>query len=227
MVTAEPAVGSVSPHGSEPLSLSEQAYRVLRDRLIVLDIAPGTPLNDELIGQELGIGRTPVREALKRLESEHLVTMYPRRGTFASTVDITDLAEVSEIRVNLEPVGAERAARFASASARAEMRALADELEALDASSIPASELMRYDMRVHRLIYASGGNRHLEEVLVRYDDLATRIWCVALDRMPDIGGHVVEHVDLLRTVADGDAVGAAARAKDHVIAFERLVRTVL
>lgn len=227
MVAGEPEVGAAPLDAGEPISLSEHAYRVLRDRLVVLDIAPGTPLNDEQIGHEMGIGRTPVREALKRLESEHLVTMYPRRGTFASNVDITDLAEISEIRANLEPVGAERSARFASPSSRAEMRALADELDSLDAAAIPPRELMRYDMRVHRLIYASGGSRHLEEVLVRYDNLATRIWCVALDRMPDLGGHVVEHVDLLRAVASGDAERASTLALHHVTAFERLIRTVL
>jgi DNA-binding GntR family transcriptional regulator len=219
------AVDHAGPAAAQ--SFAEYAFEVLRDRLVVLDILPGTPLNDEQLGKELGIGRTPVREALKRLESEHLVIVYPRRGTFAATVDITDLAEISEIRAQLEPLAAARAARLASPAARADLRALADELETLDLASISAAELMRYDLQVHRSIYASNGNRHLEEMLVRYDNLATRIWCMVLDRLPSIGSHIGEHITLLRDVADGLAEKSAQDALEHVTAFERLVRTVL
>ncbi|HJA39811.1 MAG TPA: GntR family transcriptional regulator, partial [Candidatus Brevibacterium intestinigallinarum] len=87
-------------------SLAEHAYEVLRHRLIMLDTAPGDPINEASLSAELGIGRTPIREALKRLEGEHLVVSYPRRGTFASSVDITDLAAITEMREALEPIAA-------------------------------------------------------------------------------------------------------------------------
>jgi DNA-binding GntR family transcriptional regulator len=208
-------------------SLADYALGILRDRLIVLEIRPGAPVNDEQIGKELGIGRTPVREALKRLETEHLVTVYPRRGTFASTVDITDLAQISEIREQLEPLAAAKAARHATPAVRAELTALAEELRGLDLASIDTRDLMRYDLRVHRAIYASCGNRHLEETLLRYDNLATRIWCLVLDRIPEIGSHITEHIELLLDIAGGHHEKAATDARDHVVAFERLIRTVL
>lgn len=221
-------VSVASPAGASPLPHAERAYRSLLDRLIVLDIVPGAPLNDGEIGRDLGIGRTPVREALKRLESERLVTVYPRRGTFASTVDISDLAEISEIRALLEPLAAERAARVSSPQERAELRALADELDTASESTVDSlRESMRDDLRVHRLIYRCSGNRHLEETLTQYSNLATRIWCVALDRTPGIHGSVLEHVGLLRAIADGDGATAASLARDHVIHFEELIRTVL
>jgi len=166
------------------LTLADYATNVLRDRLIVTDIPPGTPMNDELLGRELGIGRTPVREAIKRLESEHLVSIYPRRGTFAAMVDITDLAEIAEIRGQLEPLAASRAATFASESARSAMLNLASTLESLDLAASDTATLMRYDLEVHRSIYAANGNKHLEGVLVKYDNLATRIWCMVIDRLP-------------------------------------------
>ena len=106
-------------------SLAENAYLLLRDRLIMLDIKPGDPINDGQIAGELGIGRTPVREAIKRLESDHLVVSYPRRGTFATGVDITQLADVSEIRELLEPLAARRAARMAGPKVRQELRDIA------------------------------------------------------------------------------------------------------
>ena len=95
---------------NEPVSLAEQAYRILRDQLIMLDVAPGDPLNETRLAAELGFGRTPLREALKRLELDHLVVSYPRRGTFATGVDITELADVSEVRhlLDLERASADR-----------------------------------------------------------------------------------------------------------------------
>ena len=86
---------------------------------------------------------------------------------------------------------------------------------------------MRYDLTVHRLIYAAAGNPHLEDTLIRYDNLATRIWCLVLDKIPSVAGHITEHVDLLNAVADGDAELAASLALEHVTSFEKTVRSVL
>ncbi len=82
----------------------------IRDRLIMLEIRPSEPIDDDALACSLGVGRTPVREALKRLEGDRLVVTFPRRGTFATGMDITDLAHISEIRVQLEPLAARRAA---------------------------------------------------------------------------------------------------------------------
>jgi DNA-binding GntR family transcriptional regulator len=215
------------PERGEGESYSDFAYRVLCDQLIVLDIAPGAPLNDDAIARSLGIGRTPVREALKRLETDRLVVAYPRRGTFSTVVDIDDLAEISEIRQQLEPVAAARAARRASAPARADLRDLADDLEKGLADPRGQSELMRLDISVHRAIYRAAGSRHLQDVLVRYDNLATRIWSVVLERLPPVSAHIEEHALLLRTIADGDADRAATLTAQHVRDFEALIRSVL
>src|ERR1043165_4887687 len=94
-------------------SFAERAYEIIRGRLIMLDIRPGEPINDGQLAAELGFGRTPVREAIKRLEVDHLVVSYPRRGTFAPPVDFTELADVSEIRELLDPLAARRAAKRA------------------------------------------------------------------------------------------------------------------
>ncbi len=86
---------------------------------------------------------------------------------------------------------------------------------------------MRLDLRVHRALYAATHNPHLEDTLVRYDNLATRIWCLFVDRLPGMAGHVEEHGPLLRAVIEGDADGAAKLASDHVIGFEQEVRSLL
>ncbi|MDR6988206.1 DNA-binding GntR family transcriptional regulator [Paenarthrobacter nitroguajacolicus] len=208
-------------------SLAENAYLLLRDRLIMLDIKPGDPINDGQIAAELGIGRTPVREAIKRLESDHLVVSYPRRGTFATGVDITQLAEVSEIRELLEPLASRKAARMASPAMRSELRAVAAAIRDLEGQDASSQELMRYDIQVHRLIYKASSNAHLEDVLIRYDNLATRIWCHMLEKMPSVSGHISEHTDLLTAIADGDEDRAAELALHHVVSFEETIRKVL
>ena len=212
--------------GEEDLSLSERAYRHLRDRLIMLDIRPGDPINDGKLAAELGIGRTPVREALKRLESDHLVVSYPRRGTFATIVDITELADVSELRESLEPLAAKRAAKLATPALRAEIRETAAAIAGMDGDDDPY-DLMRYDIKVHRLIYRAAANAHLEDVLIRYDNLATRIWCMVLEKVPSVSSHIAEHVELLEAVADGDSERAGKLALEHVTSFEQAIRNVL
>ncbi|MBV1778900.1 GntR family transcriptional regulator [Paeniglutamicibacter sp. ABSL32-1] len=220
-VTASPEVLG------ERVSLAEQSYRDIRDRLIMLDIRPGEPINDGQLALELGVGRTPVREALKRLEIDHLVISYPRRGTFATIVDITELADVSELRRSLEPLAARKAALSASDADRDALRALAKDIGRLGDKKVDKRGLMQYDLSVHRLIYRAAGNPHLEETLIRLDNLATRIWCLVLDKVPSVSGHIEEHVDLLEAIVAGEADKAEAMALDHITSFERTIRAVL
>ncbi|MBO1268943.1 GntR family transcriptional regulator [Arthrobacter cavernae] len=208
-------------------SLADVAYERLRDRLLMLDIKPGDLLNDDQLAKDLGIGRTPVREALKRLELDRLVVTYPRRGTFATRVEVTDLAYISEIRVQLEPLAAARAARVATETTREHLRDVMRAVEAFDVGAASVVETLRLDASVHQGIYAAAANPHLEDVLIRYDNLATRIWCMVLDRLPDLEHHVREHLDLLRAVIDGDEEEAAELARVHVSGFERAVRQAL
>lgn len=207
-------------------SKADRAYRALRHRLVMLDIAPGEAINESAITLELGLGRTPVREALKRLENDHLVVSFARRGTFATNVDITELAAISEMREVLEPLAARKAAGACREPLRSEYVSTIAELERLD----PSGEqrlMLEYDLRVHRLIYRACDNHHLAETLTRLDDLATRVWRLVHDRIPQISGHIREHIDLLQAVLDGDEDRAARLASEHVRSFEATVRAAL
>lgn len=219
--------GSLVPQRQDDESFADFAYRILCDELIVLDIKPGEPLNDEVISRRIGVGRTPIREAMKRLESDHLVVAYPRRGTFAAGVDIKDLAEISEIRHLLEPAAAARAARIASPQLRQELRDFAREVGQLLPGMQSQQDLMRLDMRVHRTIYRATGSRHLQDVLIRYDNLATRIWSLVLEKLPPVSEHIAQHIELLECIAAGDSEAAARLTTQHVTDFEKLIRAVL
>ncbi|MEV6836967.1 GntR family transcriptional regulator [Streptomyces sp. NPDC051133] len=213
---------TVAGHGGQ--TLADQAYRSISDRLVTLRIRPGEPINDERIAAELGFGRTPVREALKRLEHERLIVAYPRRGTFATEVQIADLGHISEVRRQLEPLAAALAAERAAEGDRAALGRL---LERLSDTAGGGADLIRLDMTVHRAIYAATRNPYLEDTLIRYDNLATRIWCLFLDRLPGLAGHVHEHGPLLRAIVDRDAEKARALAASHVEGFEAAIRGVI
>src|SRR3984885_15128603 len=147
--------------------LADRAYADLRDRIVTLRIPPGAPIDEDVLGGELGIGRTPVREAIKRLALENLVTVFPRRGTFASEINITDLADISDVRTQLEGHAAYRAAQRATAAQQEELDGLLAELAGSEGSE-DVDALMSLDARVHRFVHRCAGNPYLEETLGRY-----------------------------------------------------------
>lgn len=220
---------SITPASAqeEPPSLADRAFQQLQDRLIFLDIPPGAPLNEGRLSQELNLGRTPLREALKRLESEHLVVTYSRRGTFATTVDITALSEISQVREVLEPLAARLAAERRGGDARDQLEDLRDRLGAAGNDWLNRDEALRWDLQIHRAVYAAAGNAHLRVTLERYSNLATRIWCVVADRIPQLQEHVTVHHDLLGAVLTGDAEEAGTIMLTHVRDFETQIRQVL
>jgi DNA-binding GntR family transcriptional regulator len=209
------------------ISLAALAYDRLKLKLIMLEIRPGEPINDLALAAELGVGRTPIREALKRLETDHLVVSYARRGTFATVVDVTELGAISDLRQLLEPHAARRAAENATPQQRTELRTRAAGIRHLELAEGERDAFLLEDMAVHRLIYRVSGNAHLEDVLVRYDNLATRIWCLVIDKLPDLAEHIRSHAELLDAIADGDGDLAARLAFDHVAGFEQAIRRVL
>lgn len=207
-------------------SLSTRAYRILLDRLIMLDIQPGEPIMEKQLAEEMGVGRTPLREALKRLESDHLVVTYPRRGTFASQVDVTELAHVSEVRQALEPLAARRAAEVKGGEMRAQLLEVLEGLRNLDPDQ-SQRDLLSYDLSVHRLIYTVTHNEHLSETLIRLDNIATRIWAALSDRLPSLHVHILEHTQLIEQIVAGEVEAAEHTASQHVKNFYTMVRDAL
>jgi DNA-binding GntR family transcriptional regulator len=206
--------------------LADRAYVELRDRIVTLRIAPGEPIDEDLLGQELEMGRTPVREAIKRLALENLVTVFPRRGTFASEINITDLNHISDVRMTLEGHAAARAAERITDSQRAELRELLDELGRSQGSD-DVEALMALDARVHRFIYRCTGNPYLEETLTRYFNLSLRIWHLVIDRLPHLFVRVHEHDEMLRAILDRSPDRARRMLSKHIATFEREIRSVL
>jgi DNA-binding GntR family transcriptional regulator len=205
--------------------MADRAYASLRDRIISLNIPPGAPINEDALGQELEMGRTPVREAVRRLALENLVTVFPRRGTFASEINITDLADISDVRIQLEGHAAQRAAERLTAGQREQLEDLLAQLRDC-AGSTDAAALMDLDARVHRFVYSCAANPYLEATLGRYFNLSLRIWYLALDRLPQLL-RMGEHTELLQAIRDGQAQRAREIVAEHVASFEEEIRSVL
>lgn len=216
------------PPSSTPRpSLADRAYDLLLDRLVMLDIAPGDPINETTLTAELDMGRTPVREALKRLEAEHLVQTFPRRGTFAARADLADLRSITEMRMILEPEGARRAASDAADDERARLRALASDIASLRTSAPDARSLIEFDLATHRAVYRLIENAYMRESLFRLDNQATRLWWSVIQDVPSVADHIAGHQALLTSVADGDPDTAAELAREHITEFHAQLQEAL
>jgi len=204
----------------QALSLADRAYVAIRDLIVSLELPPGALIDERRLIESLEIGRTPVREALRRLAQEQLVEVFPRRGMFVTGVDVRDLARISEVRAALEP----EAARLAAARATEEER---DQLAVLGDRIKRGADLMALDERIHRAIYAAAHNHLLEKTLGEYYVLALRIWMIGLDRADDLEDAVEAHRALIQEIVVGDGDRAADTMRAHVENFEQAMRKVL
>jgi DNA-binding GntR family transcriptional regulator len=214
----------LAPRAGEDASFADRAYYAIRELIVTLELPPGAVVREPELTELLGIGRTPVREALRRLAQERLIEVYPRRGMFVSKVDVRDLVRLCEVRAALEPEAARLAAERATQADLAELRSLLGELDGRRRRD--PRVLIDLDERIHRAIYHASHNPFLAETLEEYYTHALRIWMVALART-DIGAAVGGHHAVLEAVVRGDGARAARLMREHVESFEEAVRDVL
>jgi DNA-binding GntR family transcriptional regulator len=200
--------------------VAERAYVELRDRIVTLRLAPGTVLREDELMREMRIGRTPLREAVKRLALENLVAVQPRRGTFVTAVEASDIMNITEVRAELEGFAAELAAMRMNGEARAAAEALLEEIEEV---TQPHEQewLMRFDERIHHFVWEASGNPYLIETLERYFTHSLRIWYLVLDRVPGLGHAVHDQLHLLEALIERDGERARGIMREHVLAFQR------
>jgi DNA-binding GntR family transcriptional regulator len=213
-----------------PTSLAERAYVDLREEIIDVSLPPGTLLREDELMQRLGVGRTPVREAVQRLQRDGFVTVIPRRGTLVSEISITDLAAIYEVRKHLESWASRLAAERATAEDRVQAQTLIDDLLALTAHD-DYTTLLRVDRGIHRFVYRTTKNPFLAETLDQYQNLSLRILHVAMKRYPPLTPKlddvVVEQRTVLEAIGRGDGETAERVAIEHISTFERAIREII
>jgi len=204
--------------------VADRAYLELRDRIVTLHLPPGTVLREDELMTEMGTGRTPLREAVKRLALENLVEVQPRRGTFVTAVAAVDIQSITEVRAELEAYAAELAALRLDPETRTKAEALVHELEELDGGG-DQERLMRFDERIHRFTWEAAHNPYLTQTLERYFTHSLRIWYLVLDRVPTLGHAVHDQTQLLEAILDRSGPHARTIMHEHVLAFQREILT--
>lgn len=218
-MTRQPArTGDQGANGDGGL-IADRAYVALRDRIVTLGLAPGSALREDALMRDLDLGRTPLREAVKRLALEGLVEVRPRSGTYVTDVQATDIVHIAEVRAELEAQAARLAAKRMDDGLRAAAAALDAELRAIEGTT-GVDAYMRLDERVHRFVWEAAANPYLLDALERLWALSLRIWYVVLERVPALPAAVHEQCALLDALVSGDGRGAGARMRRHVQAFE-------
>jgi DNA-binding GntR family transcriptional regulator len=201
---------------------TERVYRVIREKIIRLELHPGELLVESKLAEQLGTGRTPVREALKMLACENLVLIVPQRGIYVAEITLTDLQEIAELRTEVEALSARLAAYRITATQLGGLRALAAELAGL--SPQDTDNLMRIDRQFHLAVAEAAGNRHLKQVLSGLYDKSLRLWRLALPRVGHLADAVERHEELLDALEYGNADNASAVMREHVAAFHASIR---
>jgi DNA-binding GntR family transcriptional regulator len=199
--------------------IADRAYLAMRDLIVTLRLAPGTALREDVLMRDLALGRTPLREAIKRLALEGLVEVRPRSGTFVTDVHASDIVHIAELRAELEAQAARLAAKRMDDERRAAAALLDAELQAIEGTT-GIDAYMRLDERVHHFVWEAAGNPYLLDALERLWALSLRIWHLVLERVAALPAAVHEQRALLDALVAGDARRAGARMRRHVQAFE-------
>ena len=191
--------------------------------IIRLELAPGDIVREESLQQQLGIGRTPIREALQRLARDQFVTVMPRRGMFVSSIDVSELSLLFETRAVMEPYAARLACSRGTEHDWDEM----DRVIAGAAEATGDPDLLDIDRRCHEIIWHAAGNRFLTDTLDVLYAQSDRVWHMYLVDVADTREAVAEHAHILATLRSGDADAVAAEVERHVKAFDVQVRAAV
>jgi DNA-binding GntR family transcriptional regulator len=207
-------------------TLADRAYLELRDRIVTLQLEPGALIRDEHLMQELGMSRTPVREALLRLSVHGLVEFVPRRGAFVRDVKVGAIYELRrELEVLASGWAAERRAARDIPEIDATIATLREANETAPAD-VDARSQTTLDQLGHFLIYRLSGNTHLQDVMRSYFFLSARIWFLASGRVT-MESPFDSMIELLEAIKARDADNARRLALLHSQEAESAIRRAL
>lgn len=200
-------------------SLAEQAYRLLEEQLVTLQLAPAQLVAEKDLMSTAGIGRTPVREAIQKLSAEGMLQILPRKGLMVSPIRRSDLLQIVEVRRVLERLMVVKASERATDEQRQALRQLAARLET---STDDLQTYFRLDRKLDETLEAACNNQYLVRSLAAMRSQCRRLWYLHRQQL-NLPRSAELHAGLARAVADADGAGAI-RALDEIISImEKLV----
>jgi DNA-binding GntR family transcriptional regulator len=207
------------------LTDAEKAYVQIKDLIITLQLKPGSVINEADLMFRLGIGRTPIREALKRLQADNLVLVRAHRGMFVADIAITDLGQIFEFRSVIEPLGVRLAAQRITAEQLERMKSLVHEYELADKQDKAC--LLYLDYSFHNLFSEACQNKYLQNELETLQNLSTRIWNLAVHKTTPEDINIESHIEILKAIEEGDAFEAEAIMRRHIDQFHERIKQYL
>lgn len=206
--------------------LGEIVYEALRDAIVNQAMKPGERLMETELAEEMGVSRTPVREAIRKLELEGYVVMIPRKGAYVSGLSIKDINEVFEIRGALEALAAGLAAQ----------RATQDEIEEMqrnvymEAAHWETNDLMlaiESDTKFHEQIYSASRNTRLLNMIKDLREQVQRFRTTTLAVPGRLKFALDEHRRVVEAIADRDVAAAQQAASEHIESAENALLEVI
>ncbi len=204
---------------------AEKAYRQIKEQIVTTKLAPGAVISEADMMNELALGRTPIREAMKQLQADNLVTITPRRGIFVTNISVTDLTEIFEVRVELEPLAVRLAAQRITQEELSQLRELAEKYKDADPTDIEAT--LKLDSAFHALLAEAAHNKFLLKDMIHYYNLSLRIWYLALNYAHPEDIDMDAHIEILEAIEDMDVEKAESRMRKHIQKFHRTIKQYL
>lgn len=205
------------------MSAKEQAYDLIKQRIISCEYMPGDVLSENEIKNEIHVGRTPIREALNKLENERLVKIFPKRGIFVTNITVHDVSSIYGIREVLEPHAVGLAAGNLT---REQLMPYYEYYNAAQHQVTPESS-HEMDKNFHYLIYERTENQYLIDILKRIYDQNTRIGILSTLKVNNRRRNTcAEHLHIIDALLAGDVTKAKAQMKKHVISGWKVALTI-
>lgn len=202
--------------------LREIVYEELKRQILIGEIAPGTRMMEVELAEDMGVSRTPVREAIRKLEKEGLVSIEPRRGAYASDISIKDMVDVLEVRQELEGM----AAACAAAKATDEEISVLEDIMMEYKNSAEKGDIqliIKWDEAFHKQIVSCSGNKTLVQLVSQVQELALRFRYIYYDDFSRFEGQPEEHRHIVEAIKSRNAEVARVAADSHISKLKEFV----
>ena len=207
-------------------SLSDIAYHRIKEKIISLDLPPASVIDESQLVDELEVGLTPVRQALRRLSIENLVVILPRRGTIVADLNISDLHKIFELRIEIETLAAKFAAERATPEQINALDLLLQESQTLIETG-NNTQLLYADRQIHLLIAEAANNEYLAETAERLYGHVQRLWNLSIAEITGLAKGFQEHTELVDAIRQRDSERASELMRQHVSHFQEEINSVL